>query len=498
MDRYKMLPSYHYVENEDGIINNPATDKLRTCTIYGNHGKNLIPFPYVSQAGTQKGVTITVDSDGVITLNGTSTESIYFGLLSPVNSSGITKPGKYTISGMPGAVSGISVQCYVDESWGSKYTDVGNGATFTVTSSIKYVTLQISGVVVCDNVVIKPMLEEGETKTEFEPWCGVGDKTKNLIPYPYADTTKTINGVTFTDNGDGTITANGTATGVGSSFLVFSNSNGLVGQGKYYLSGCPSNNDSAVSLQLKIDNEWNPSNYDFGKGQTITVQSTLTQISCVISSGKTVDNVTFRPFLAKSDSATSYEPYGYKIPVANDTRENLLNVEDLTATQTNSYYAEKSIQLTDSNMSAYFPYLNEMKGKTVQYNCDLDNENFQKELIIYYDVEVNGAFKYIQFMKDNNLTATLPDATPIRIGFRARSGSAELNGTTVKFSNISLKLANVDPDITNIYIDNQIMEGESVSFKKDDLKTINLSKQNILSVESTVKPSSVSYTYYTY
>ena len=93
MDRYKMLPSYHYVENEDGVINNPATDKVRTCTIYGNHGKNLIPFPYVGKSGTYNGVTITVDSDGVITLNGTSTASVYFGLLSPVNSSEITKPG---------------------------------------------------------------------------------------------------------------------------------------------------------------------------------------------------------------------------------------------------------------------------------------------------------------------------------------------------------------------------------------------------------------------
>ena len=319
MDRYKMLPSYHYVENEDGVINNPATDKVRPCTIYGNHGKNLIPFPYVGKSGTYNGVTITVDSDGVITLNGTSTASVYFGLLSPVNSSEITKPGKYTLSGMPGTVSGISIQCYVDGSWGSKYTDFGNGSTFTVTSSIKYVTMQINNGTVCDNVVIKPMLEEGETKTEFEPWCGVGDKTKNLIPYPYYDTTKTINGVTFTDNGDGTITANGTATGAGASFLVFSNSSGLIGQGKYYLSGCPSNDDSAISLQPKIDNDLNPINYDFGDGKIITVQSTLTQISCVISTGKTVNNVTFRPFLAKADAATSYEPYGYKIPIKNQS-----------------------------------------------------------------------------------------------------------------------------------------------------------------------------------
>ena len=144
MDRYKFLPSYHYVENEDGDIQNPATDKVRTCTISGNHGKNLIPFPYVGKAGTQNGVTISIDSDGAITLNGTATAAIYFGLLSPVNSPEITKPGKYTISGMPGAVSGVSIQCYVDDTWESRYRDTGNGGTFTVTSSIKYVTMQIN------------------------------------------------------------------------------------------------------------------------------------------------------------------------------------------------------------------------------------------------------------------------------------------------------------------------------------------------------------------
>ena len=207
-----------------------------------------------------------------------------------------------------------------------------------------------------------------------------------------------------------------------------------------------------------------------------------------------MDNVTFRPFLAKADSATSYEPYGYKIPVANDTRENLLNVENYTATQTNSYYAGISIQLTDSNMSTYLPYLDEMKGKSVVFSCDLDNENFRQEFLIYYNVEVNGAFKYIQLMRDNNFTATLPDATPIRIEFRARSGSAEFNGTTVKFSNISLKLADVDPDITNIYSHKQIMQGESMTFNEP----FELSKANQLSVETAAKPSAVKYTYYTY
>ncbi len=623
MDRYKMLPCYHYVENEDGVINNPATDKVRTCTISGNHGKNLIPFPYVGKAGTQNGVTIAVDSDGVITLNGTATASIYFGLMTVTQA--ITKPGAYTVSGAPG-VSGVSVQCKVDGVWGSASVDLGQGATFTVSQRIEQVTVQINSGTVCDNVVVKPMLEEGESVTAFEPWCGVGDKTRNLIPYPYEETTKTTNGVTFTDNGDGTITANGTATGVGASFLVFSNSSGLVGQGRYYLSGCPSNDDSTVSLQPKIDDEWNPDNYDFGNGQTITVQSSLNKISCVISSGKTVDNaifkpmlvdlttqnlipypyarttqtingvtftdngdgtitvngtatgnawypistrsastiyatkgkyhlsgcpsgggnlkyylqcnvyndttqviafnefgsgttrdlnsytftsisvnftvcegvtvenLTFRPLLVDRDDISSYEPYGYKIPILNDTRENLINVEDRTVKQINSYYANFAISLTDSNMSTYLPYLDEMKGKSIVCSYDLDNENFQQEFLIFYDAEVNGTNKYILFDKNNNFTATLPNATPIRLDFRARSNSADLNGTTVKISNISMKLADVDPETTKIYSPKQIMQGESATFNEP----FNLRKANKLSVKTAVKPTAAKYTYYTY
>lgn len=61
-------------------------------------------------------------------------------------------------------------------------------------------------VVTCEPVEGYPLevtAEEGTTITR----CG-----KNLARYPYTDTTKTVNGITFTDNGDGTITANGTAT----------------------------------------------------------------------------------------------------------------------------------------------------------------------------------------------------------------------------------------------------------------------------------------------
>ena len=61
-------------------------------------------------------------------------------------------------------------------------------------------------------------IEYGEKATTYTPY--VPDLTavkvsrcgKNLLSYPYVETTLTRNGITFTDNGDGTITANGTAT----------------------------------------------------------------------------------------------------------------------------------------------------------------------------------------------------------------------------------------------------------------------------------------------
>ena len=37
--------------------------------------------------------------------------------------------------------------------------------------------------------------------------------SKNLLGYPYTETTKTVNGITFTDNGDGSITLSGATTG---------------------------------------------------------------------------------------------------------------------------------------------------------------------------------------------------------------------------------------------------------------------------------------------
>lgn len=70
-----------------------------------------------------------------------------------------------------------------------------------------------------ENVVVKPMLECGTSSTAYtkhvSDLSGVSLKKfgKNLLPYPYNQSTKTLAGVTWTVADDGKISASGTATG---------------------------------------------------------------------------------------------------------------------------------------------------------------------------------------------------------------------------------------------------------------------------------------------
>ena len=70
---------------------------------------------------------------------------------------------------------------------------------------------------------------------------------KNLIPYPYVTSSGSeINGITWTVNEDGSVTANGTATG-NSNFVVISQANPIAIAGKTVtLSGCPTGGSSTA------------------------------------------------------------------------------------------------------------------------------------------------------------------------------------------------------------------------------------------------------------
>ena len=155
----------------------------------------------------------------------------------------------------------------------------------------------------------KFQLEIGDTATAYTPYVSnlkdvkIKRLGKNLIQYPYIETTKTLNGITFTDNGDGTITANGTAT---SSAYFNLSSNICVKDLTVTLSGCPSGGSTSRYFILLY---YSANGYpEIGNGLTKTPTDNV-NVQIRIAQGATLNNLTFKPQLELGSTATDYEPY---------------------------------------------------------------------------------------------------------------------------------------------------------------------------------------------
>ena len=136
---------------------------------------------------------------------------------------------------------------------------------------------------------------------------------KNLIPYPYRETTNTMNGITFTDNGDGTVTASGTATATASFILC---DNLVLDDGDYILTG-DMDSETAYGNSAILFNENNIIsgtahwNYGINAPCNFTVDNyTINSLRIRIPAGATVSDLTFKPMLRLADVTDStYEPY---------------------------------------------------------------------------------------------------------------------------------------------------------------------------------------------
>ena len=125
---------------------------------------------------------------------------------------------------------------------------------------------------------------------------------KNILPYPYDQTTHESSGVTFTDNGDGSITANGTSTDWAVYNLV---SNFSMKAGTYYTAGTSSDRISIIAYD---GSEWTTfagyNVYQF----TLTEDKVFQFVKVQLSSGFTYSNVQILPYIAVTPY-TEYTPY---------------------------------------------------------------------------------------------------------------------------------------------------------------------------------------------
>lgn len=123
------------------------------------------------------------------------------------------------------------------------------------------------------------------------------------LVYPYSAVesgqTVTVSGITFTDNGDRSITANGTATA--DTWLILSESTFKLPPGLYSISGCPiggSDTTYYYGVSLLNDSTYVSGVSDYGNGVVLDTENityTESRIFIRIRSGVTVSDLIFNP-----------------------------------------------------------------------------------------------------------------------------------------------------------------------------------------------------------
>lgn len=271
--------------------------------------ENLIPYPYTETTKTANGVTFTVNSDGSVTVNGTATSDADFMLLrGPIQS----YSESYFLSGCP--TGGSDTTYYISESFTAS-KDTGNGVVLNNLPSDQAWRIVIKSGTTVNNLVFRPMLNAGTEAKPYSKWfAGLKNASfekivstgRNLIPYPYEESTKTENGITFTVNSDGSITANGTTTVNPSIFNVAKIS---LNAGTYALRSFV-NVANAGICQFYIDIPSEP-NDRTGNGVTFTLQDDIVNknVNIIVGPSQTVNNLIFKPMLQFGTTATAYEPY---------------------------------------------------------------------------------------------------------------------------------------------------------------------------------------------
>lgn len=229
----------------------------------------------------------------------------------------------------------------------------------------------------------------------IEHEMGVSVRNKNLIPYPYYNTTKTTNGITFTDNGDGTITANGTAEKATS--FVFTK-NITLENGKYYtISGT-----GATLAYILPDGT-----YQYLSANKSIIWSsnyTFVHIYYNVAQGKTLDNVIVpAPQLEEGTTATAYAPYIEDISAVTVSAmgKNLFTFDNMSLAGSNADYI--SCETGEGWMKQTFS--RDVTGSqymAVSFNFYPPKEMLNKPLIISADFESDIEKKaYIKITNKN-------------------------------------------------------------------------------------------------
>lgn len=145
----------------------------------------------------------------------------------------------------------------------------------------------------------------------------------NKLKYPYDDTTKTVDSLTFTDIGDGTIKINGGPRNYATNFSIYDaySSNVTISSGTYTFSASGIPSGCTVSFYLR--DQYNVVSQSIGLtsshlSETITINEEL-KVSgqIIVNSNTTVSNAEIKFMLQTGSTVSDWEPYSGEVPVPN-------------------------------------------------------------------------------------------------------------------------------------------------------------------------------------
>lgn len=302
------------------VLTDSGNGKIQDMILYGKSeqkkysGYNLLDFSN-AKGGSNVGVTVTINADGSYSYVGTPTDKNVnvwlFGNYVYDTPILTLAPGKYYVKG---------VNLYYNST--SIFTGGRNGGFITLTEDTPIAGIRVvSGDVGTSyNETWYPIIAKSDVEVPWEPYVGgipspnpeypqeiksVVNPTvkvcgKNLLNCTLATTT--LNGVTLTNNGDGTYTLNGTASGDATFILgrISTDSSPVK------LVGCPTNG-GYNTYRLNLSGYGS----DIGSGDTFVLPINTTDMLLQVISGTVCNNLVFKPMITTDLTATynDYEPY---------------------------------------------------------------------------------------------------------------------------------------------------------------------------------------------
>lgn len=200
---------------------------------------------------------------------------------------------------------------------------------------------------------------------------------KNILPQNEYISSTTINGITYTNNGDGTFSLSGTATAETSIRIIPTEKFNLNNGQQYYLYSSIPYNSSTFNMSI-VTLENGTQNYLIvNNNYTPATTPTNSRLQFYIAQGNTVNAQNIKLMLVKGNNDTDYEPYTGGIPSPNpDYPQNIKVVEGRQVITDNSKNLLKPHAMEDTNNGITVSYDEETQVYTFNGTCTQDNTTF--------------------------------------------------------------------------------------------------------------------------